>query len=398
MKEIYDKYLSILRAFVQKSAPPLLDTAELKEILNLAYINSTSAMVYYVYLSHPELIDNASFPDLRTQCFQSIALYAKRADKMKTLLKELNQNGIDCILFKGFIVKEFYPIPELRTFGDIDFVIREADRKKCDALMKQLGYEPKANWEPVFSYLKGIEYYEIHTNIMDIDVSDKANYVSYFGHMWEYIQPSETVALPHVFEFSPEFHFLYLLTHIAKHISNSGAGIRMYLDIALFVQHYGASIDWSWIEKELKMLHLTDFANMAFHAVEQWFGASAPVELRPVSEQLQNDFLEFTLEAGVYGYIGRDKSLVFLKQQNRNEEKVSKVKTLLFHAFPPRKSMESRYSYLQDHPWLLPAAWVHRLIGSKSEWGRFADHTKNIIRADSEEVLKLKRIYKEIGL
>ena len=29
------------------------------------------------------------------------------------------------------------------------------------------------------------------------------------------------------------------LTHIAKHISSSGAGIRMYMDIAVFIRHLG---------------------------------------------------------------------------------------------------------------------------------------------------------------
>ena len=92
--------------------------------------------------------------------------------------------------------------------------------------------------------------------------------------------------------------------------------------------------------------------------------------------------------------MGRDESIVFLKQQ----EKASKLKTLMFHAFPPAQSMENRYTYLQKHRWLLPAAWVHRLIISRKEWGRFAENTKNILGADTREALKLRRIYKEIGL
>lgn len=60
--------------------------------------------------------------------------------------------------------------------------------------------------------------------------------------------------------------------------------------------------------------------------------------------------------------------------------------------------LENRYTYVRKHHWLLPAAWFHRFVDKRKKWGRFADHTKDILSADEEKVLKLKRIYKEIGL
>lgn len=60
--------------------------------------------------------------------------------------------------------------------------------------------------------------------------------------------------------------------------------------------------------------------------------------------------------------------------------------------------MKNRFPYLQKCTLLLPFAWMHRFWVTRKEWGRFADHTKKIIAADKEDVLKLKRIYKEIGL
>lgn len=398
MNEIYSKYLAALRSFVDGTAPERAGVEAWRQMMHLARINSTAGILCYVYMNHPELLAEELRAGLRRQCIEEIKLYAMRAAHMQQLAAEFDKNSIDVLLFKGFVVRNYYPIPELRTFGDVDFVIRKADREKSDALMKALGYEPKEDWEPVYSYRKGAEYYEVHTDVMEIDVSDKADYVNYYSHIWEHTRPAEAAKLPHALEFTPEFHFLYLLTHIAKHISGSGAGIRMYLDIAFFVKHFGSSIDWSRIRGELETLQLADFANMTLSVVERWLGVESPLALKPVDESLMDDFLEFTLSGGVYGYVGRDKSLVFLKQQNRSGEEVSKFRTLLFHAFPPVKSMENRYTYLQKQPWLLPAAWVHRLAVSRKEWGRFADHTKNILTADEEKVLKLKRIYKEIGL
>ena len=398
MHEVYSQYMAALRSFVQGSAPQALTEEQWRKLMELSYIHSTQGIVCHVYLSHPELVSPELRPKLRQMCFHEVGIYATRAERMVQLATQLNQNAIDCLLFKGFVVRQYYPVPELRTFGDIDLVIRKEDREKCHSLMLSLGYTPKVDWEPVYSYVKDGEYYEIHTQILEVDVSDKADYMTYFADAWQHAQQNTSIPIPHIYEFSPEFHFLYLLTHIAKHISGSGAGIRMYLDLAFFLQHFGDSLRWDWVAQELRKLQLTDFTNVALNAVEHWFGVPSPLPLTAVEEEIMADFLEFTLFGGVYGYAGRDKSLVFLKQQDRNGKKISKFRTLLFHAFPPVSSLKDRYAYLQRRPWLLPWAWVQRLFDSRKEWGRFADHTKNIITADEKEAEKLRRIYQQIGL
>lgn len=398
MREVFPQYLAALRAFVQDSSPEALSAQQWQKLLELSYINNTQGIVSHVYMCHPELVEPQLRPSLRQTCLSEVSMYAARADQMTALASRYSEAGIDCLLFKGFVVRNYYPVPELRTFGDIDLVIRPEDREKCDRLMKELGYTVKIDWEPVYSYVKAGEFYEVHTKILEVDVSDKADYMAYFSHIWEHAQPSSVLALPHFFEFKPEFHFLYLLTHIAKHISGSGAGVRMYLDLAFFIRHFGNSVSWDWVAEQLQALQLANFANVALLATQQWFGIPAPLPLQPVADEIMADFLEFTLMGGVYGYAGRDDSIVFLKKQDRNSEKVSKFKTLVFHAFPPVRSLKDRYSYLQRHPWLLPWAWIQRLFDSRKEWGRFASSTKNIITADEEQVKKLKRIYQQIGL
>lgn len=47
---------------------------------------------------------------------------------------------------------------------------------------------------------------------------------------------------------------------------------------------------------------------------------------------------------------------------------------------------------------LLPVAWIHRFFKTHESWGAHAREVESIMNTDEEEVLKLKRIYKEIGL
>ena len=230
--------------------------------------------------------------------------------------------------------------------------------------------------------------------MLETDISERADYREYFSHIWEYaIQQSE-----HTYVLKPEYHLLYLLTHIAKHIHGSGAGVRMYLDIAFFLKHFDSDLDWAWFQGELEKLHFYDFTNMVFTFVKREFGVESPISLRPVDEQTYQDFLDFTMAGGTFGKFGRDSAVIQLKNQDINEANVSKGKTLLRRFFPHASQIERRYTYLQDRHWLLPVAWVHRVLKNKDILNQRLQEVQNIVTADTEEVLKFKRIYQEIGL
>lgn len=395
MNQSYLDYINILKCFIHLGKPELSKKPDWKAIMKLAQINSTLGIVGYVVMNNPTLVNAETFSFLRKQCLAEIAIYSRRAEQMKALIEIMNERKIDHLLFKGFRVRDYYTVPELRTFSDIDFVIRKKDRKKSDVLMKELGFKLNCEFEPVLSYLKETEYYEIHTDVMEIDVSDKADYKGYYQHIWEHVVNISG----HSYEFTPEFHFLYLLTHMAKHISSSGVGIRMYLDIAFFIKHFGNSIDWEWIKKELGVLAFTEYGNMVLNAVERWFGVESPLPLREVEKEVMDDYLTFTLEGGTYGHVGRDESIIFLKNQNRNNtETVSKTATMIHRLFPPADEIKYRYTYIQGRKWLLPVAWVHRFFRGSKKFKYHVHQAKDIIHGENKEVLRLKRIYKEIGL
>lgn len=385
--------LKILKGFIKNENPGSF-SGNWMHLIQLANIHSVSGILGYMAMNYPDESNAQAAPLMRKQCLQTIGIFSQRAERMKKLIGLMNENGVDHLLFKGYIVKDYYPIPELRSYGDIDFLIRQDDRRKSDVLMIQNGFERKTDWEPVFSYLKELEYYEVHTDVMEVDVSDKADYKSYFSHTWERAKLAEG----HTWVLSPEDHLLYLLTHIAKHISSSGAGIRMYMDIAVYLQHFENELNWNYLQQELSKLCLIDFANMVLSIVQEYFGVVSPIPLKQIDTQVRDEFMEFTMAGGIFGHVGRDSGLVYLKRQDRNDERVSRARTFIKRLFPSAKSIESRYTYLQGRRWLLPIAWIHRFFRTKDKWGYHAKEAQSIMNTDTEEVLKLKRIYKEIGL
>ena len=393
MNDAEQYLLRVLRGFVQGEDPGPF-SGDWQRLLELAAMHSVTGILGHSVMSFPHP-DSAPFAQtMRRQCLQTMALFSRRAEAMAQLTHALSAEGIDHLLFKGYVVRDYYPIPELRTFGDIDFLIRPEDRAKCDAYMKAQGFEPKENWEPVFSYIRGAEFYEIHSHVLETDISERADYRAYFSHVWDdAVQRSE-----HTYVLRPEYHLLYLLTHIAKHIHSSGAGARMYLDIAFFLRHFGGSLDWAWFRGELEKLNFYDFTNTVFTFVSREFGVESPIPLRKIDEQTYRDFVDFTMSGGTFGKFGRDSAVIQLKNQDLREENVSKGKTLLRRFFPPASQIERRYTYLQGRHWLLPAAWVHRVIKNRDLIGARIEEAQNIVTADTDEVRKLRRIYQEIGL
>lgn len=393
MNKEYNYLLHLLRAFVQGTAPEKREDIDWNELATLAGIHQVLGIVGYLSMQHKICPNPQMAMALKQECLRCFSKQTISANQMQELIKLMNQNQIDHLLFKGYLVREYYPVPELRTYGDIDFVIYPRDREKSHQMMLEQGYEIKTDWEPVFSYYRGNEFYEIHTDVMEIDVSDKADYKGYFSKIWDHVVKQEGYS----WHLTPEFHFIYLLTHIAKHIHGSGAGIRMYMDIAFYVKHFENKIDWQQVKAELQSICLYDFACTVFTVVEAWFGAKAPMEFEPVSAAVVEEFTKFTLEAGIFGHVNRDVAVNELKHQE-DASKSTRMKTLIKRLFPNAESIQTRYTYLQKCPWLLPVAWVHRLVRTSGDWKLHAHEAQNMMSTDSEEVMRLKKLQKDIGL
>lgn len=394
MSEEYKYLVHILKAFVNNEAPEFNEEVDWSKLLYIAHIHSVDGILAYMAKQFGICTCEELDAHMRDICLKNIALYNKRAALMDLLVEKMNEAHIEHVLFKGYIIKNYYPVPELRSYGDIDFVIRQQDRKKVHQMMLDNGFKVKTDWEPVYSYLKGIEYYEIHTDIMEVNVSDKADYIGYFKDMWKHIVPIDGCT----YQFSPDYHFIYLLTHIAKHIYGSGAGIRMYMDIALFIKKHEKNADWEFIREELLKLELYDFSCVVFASVERWFGIKTPYDNINIDDELLAEFELFTLEAGTYGYVNRENGVNTLRKSSDDKKEASRLVVVFQRLFPTASDIEKRYTYLQGRHWLLPVAWVHRLYITRAKWQGNVQEAHSILKADSEQVTELKKFYRDIGL
>lgn len=383
---MFEDVLELLRAFIYGEEPKLSGKSNIEELLKFAYRQKLLGIFAYMN-KRWSLFDSEKAKSLDAAYYSALFESTVRCSKFLKLSEFLSENKIEHMPVKGYYIRELYPVKELRGFGDIDILIHEKDRKRCDSLMKSLGYTVKNDWEPTYSYIKDDEYYEIHTNLFDVRLKDRADMTEYFSSAWLHAKKDSGLR----FVPDTEFHLIYIICHLAKHLSTGGAGIRMYLDVALYILRYDSVISWERTEEEFKKLGLERFFHTVLSAVNEWFYVKASCDFENFGEEL-SELLEFTLDSDIFGH-SRDNSAIKLRGEGR-----SKKRTALKILFPPAEQLENRYTFLKRSRLLLPLAWIVRVF---KNFGLIPKKIKELVylkKTEISEVESFDSFMREIGL
>lgn len=383
---MFEDVLELLRAFIYGEEPKLSGKSNIEELLKFAYRQKLLGIFAYMN-KRWSLFDSKKAKSLDAAYYSALFESTVRCSKFLKLSEFLSENKIEHMPVKGYYIRELYPVKELRSFGDIDILIHEKDRKRCDSLMKSLGYTVKNDWEPTYSYIKDDEYYEIHTNLFDVRLKDRADMTEYFSSAWLHAKKDSGLR----FVPDTEFHLIYIICHLAKHLSTGGAGIRMYLDVALYILRYDSVISWERTEEEFKKLGLERFFHTVLSAVNEWFYVKASCDFENFGEEL-SELLEFTLDSDIFGH-SRDNSAIKLRGEGR-----SKKRTALKILFPPAEQLENRYTFLKRSRLLLPLAWIVRVLKNFGLIPKKIKELVNLKKTEISEVESFDSFMREIGL
>ena len=383
--------LQILAAFVNGTAPEIRELDDIGGLFGKAYAHNVQPIIAYMNSKYHFVADRAVDEKLTELLYRTIYISANRFADFESLSQRLSEEGIAHMPVKGWYIKELYPIPELRTFGDIDILIRREDRERSNSLMLQSGYKVKQDWEPSFSYQKGNEYYELHTELIDAELNSAPRLADYFSKAWDYAVGDGGER----YRLKPEYHFIYIVCHLAKHLYGGGAGLRMYLDIALYIKNESARLNMENIEREMAALQLTGFFHTLMNACSAWFGTECGCSLPPPDEAAIKKLLCYTLDSDLFGH-SRDHAVIELR--NSKSKKTAKGKLIRNMLFPPAGQIESRYTFLQGRHWLLPLAWIVRAVSNLRLIPNRLRSMKSVAETDIDRVETYDGFMRRIGL
>lgn len=278
------------------------------------------------------------------------------------LIDELESKKITYAFVKGYSIKNDYPEPEFRTMGDLDVLINIQDRECVDNILKHLGYERGEFGGNVWVYTHGNVTFEIHTKLVAGKFWNNVDYESYFEKIPFKLKSSKNEYRKYL---SVEDHFLFLCFHFAKHLYESGAGIRMLLDISIYVKKYGEKMDWEYIWKESDVIQMREFIENLLYVCKEWFHINLNTAYKKVDSEVLPLFAEYIFSGGIFGF-DRDESIRRLRkginESNLKQKNGIKINAVIKFLFPDWKHMIWFLPEIEKHKFLLPIAWVKRWI------------------------------------
>lgn len=389
---VQELFISLASDFINERKPILSEDCPWDQLIQMASLQDLLPMLSYLNKQYSLCTDPQINEKLNTAFLRTVYLQGSREQRFIKLSQKLTELGIPHMPVKGWYLRELYPMPELRTYSDIDVLIQREDRERCDALLLAAGFTRGTDYEPTYSYSRGLESYELHTNLIDYDLDGREDMQGYFSHAWDHALLNNGCC----FEPKTEFHFVFTAVHLAKHLYGGGAGLRMYMDLALFIKRYGANLNWTYVQGEMERLKLTAFFYTLLMALDHWFGTETPLAYTKTSLETLEELQEYTLDADIFGKM-HDAYLARV----RNEDGAfagGRLSMLLRRIFPPAAVVEERYTFVAKHRWLLLVGWIARFFRNIRRVDQEVGKLQKIVSVNTDAVMEHDRFMKSVGL
>lgn len=343
MKQFQRDILNLIKSSVTGEETWVSSDFSWNTLYQFARKHQLFSMLYYGALNSKIDIPE-SLTDIVSKC---AVIDHYQQDAVKTIFSAFEENKIDFLPVKGILLKSLYPKTDMRFMSDADILIKTEQYEKIKAVMTDLGFDQTIESDHEYVFKKGNALYiELHKHLIP---SYNKDYYDYYGTGWKLAHKTKTTR----FELTTEDHFIYLLTHYAKHYRDAGIGIKYLVDLYLVLSKQNPDV--TYIEQELKKLRLYDFYKNTLNMLSVWFEGSSSTEL--------TDFMtDRIFESGAYG----TKQTSVISQALKDSKSVSQknVRKMQFFKliFLPFKSMKVKYPFLNKLPFLLPVMWIIRIF------------------------------------
>ena len=392
------QFLHIVKAAVSGGEIPA-ENVGWSAVFALAGQQKLLPLVFEAARKMPAAAQNAAlFASVKQQVVAQVLSQTVRSAEFAAFYRKLRAAGLHPVVVKGQLCSRLYPLTDHRISADDDLYIPDGEFLACHEALRENGLttdtpaDALATADEVSYTKKGSPLYiELHRHLFDSaeDAHDDLN--RFFADL-KPIEIDGFLAMP------PHEHLLYLILHAYKHFVSCGIGLRQFCDIGLWARAYYDQIDWQRLHAQCERVHAATFARAAFCIARDGLGIAfalpAPWDAAIDTEPLLHD----TLCGGVYGsndYTRLHSSTVTINavKASRTGERSGVLRTV----FPKRAYLERRYPFLQKRPYLLPVAWLARMVHYAAEKRSGADNSAAGSLRLARERIALMRCYDILG-
>lgn len=298
--------------------------------------------------------------------------------------KLMQSSAISYVILKGCASSGYYPKPELRTMGDVDFLVDPSDLERCSSLLDSHGIRRTDDGTHSFhrSFVLHNITYELHWRISGIpDVGGekiRACCEKIFSDMVYSDTPDGGYYVPSDFH-----HGLILLLHTASHLTTTGIGLRHLCDWAVYAETLPEKFPLESFGGFLKEVGLLELAKNLTAMSTRYLGASTKRWTADVNASLTESLMDDIWQGGNFG--GKDPqrksySALMIDDATHRIEKRGFIPALALAVHRKAKIFHPRISALYV---LLPAAWIlvccrysWQVLTKKRPWLKFGKYAK----------------------
>ena len=348
-----------------------------QRLFAMAKIHSVVPMFYEAVYDVPVIKEEMAefmFVTKRQVIHQVMTQTMKTADFL-VLNEKMQQAGVKPLVVKGLVCRNLYPQPDHRPSGDEDILIMPEQFELCHKIMTEFGMTTEfeeekmaAAYEVPFRKAGSPLHIEVHKHLFPPE-SEAYGHLNHFFK--ETVEKAIALEIQGHTVYTLEYtdNLFYMLCHALKHFIHSGFGIRQVCDIIIFAMNYGEHIDWDRILKNCKTINAEYFAASLFKIGSKHLGfdpdAACWTEEWKNLKIDETAMLKDLLDGGLYGdsdMSRKHSSNITLDAAKAQQAGKKSKNSLAASLFPAKASMIENYPYLKKHSYLLPVAWISRII------------------------------------
>jgi len=296
---------------------------------------------------------------------------------LKNVSEALDKSMIPYVPLKGSVIRDLYPLPELRTSCDIDVLVHEEDLDKAVQIIEsQTDFRTLHHAYHDISMANSRVHLELHFNLKE----NMENIDKLLNKAWDYASPTASGCR---YVFSPEFQIFHVIAHMSYHFLHGGLGIRPFLD--LWLLRHKTQYSESTICEMCSECGILTFYKECCALSEVWLANAAHSE---TTEMLES----YCLSGGVFG------SEEF-KNAGRQKEKRG-WRYIASRAFPSADEVKAYYrdDTGKDHSLLYYygkrfASWF-----GKERRGELKRRIHEVLHSDQAYLDDADELFKRLGL
>ena len=319
----------------------------------------------------------------------------------------MTSNNMPYVAMKGLASAMYYPEPNLRSMGDVDFLVYPENLEKAGKLLESVGFTIDHGEEEESKHIAyhrpPMSIWELHRNVNGVPG----------GKVGERIQVEINKTIDTAIEVNVDgivcrvpdkfHHGLIMLLHTASHLTSEGVGLRHLCDWVVFASSMRDDEFRELFEVKLKDFGLWRFAQALtllgityLSAPERSWAAEAIENNSLTSEQLER-LMEDILAGGNFGQkdANRYREIKYISDRGKH---IVSSDSIIRQGF---KTMNSKvyadYRMIKKHRILLPFGYVAegvRYIGLLLTGKRKSSGTREMLKEAAER----KSLYASIEL